>query len=145
MNEIEYKKFKDGFYKWKQQQYKEHPLKALFFEVTLRCNARCEHCGSSCGDFVPKDEVTVDEMKKVDEKNEDFYFDTFNEKSYVLADILTFMCPNLKKKLLAMAKNDSPKIKDINNLMVRLDDQNYTEWNKIEDHIHLEELNGILM
>jgi len=87
----------------------------------------------------------VDEMKNADEKDEDFYFDTFNRKSYVLADILTFMCPNLKKKLLAMGKNDSPKIKDINNLMVRLDDKNYTEWDKIEDHIHLKELNGILM
>ena len=65
MNEIEYKKFKDGFYKWKQQQYKEHPLKALFFEVTLRCNARCEHCGSSCGDTIQKDEITKEEIFKV--------------------------------------------------------------------------------
>ena len=65
MNEIEYKKFKDGFYKWKQQQYKEHPLKALFFEVTLRCNARCEHCGSSCGDIIQKDEITKEEIENV--------------------------------------------------------------------------------
>ena len=34
-------------------------------EVTSRCNARCEHCGSSCGDFIPKDEITADELKRV--------------------------------------------------------------------------------
>lgn len=52
-------------YEFKKKAYKEHKLKVLFFEVTSRCNARCEHCGSSCGDFVPKDEITADEIKKV--------------------------------------------------------------------------------
>ncbi len=43
----------------------EHPvLKDLFIEVTSRCNARCEHCGSSCGDFIPKDEISAEELKK---------------------------------------------------------------------------------
>lgn len=87
----------------------------------------------------------VDEMIKIDEKDEDFYFDTFNEKVYVIADILTFMCPNLKKNLLVMGKTESPRIKNINKLMVRLDDKNYSKWDKIEDHLHLEKLNWILM
>ena len=65
MNEEEYKKFKDDYYKYRQQLYKLHPLRALFFEVTLRCNARCEHCGSSCGDIVQKNEITKDEIEKV--------------------------------------------------------------------------------
>ena len=32
----------------------------LFFELTLRCNERCLHCGSSCGD-VPSDEMTTEQ------------------------------------------------------------------------------------
>ena len=43
----------------------EHPkLRNLFLEVTLRCNAKCEHCGSSCGYKIPKDEISADELKK---------------------------------------------------------------------------------
>ena len=56
------KSLQDSVYETKQQLYKEHKLQALFFEVTSRCNARCEHCGSSCGDFVPKDEMTYEEI-----------------------------------------------------------------------------------
>ncbi len=59
------KSLEDSVYETKQQLYKEHKLQALFFEVTSRCNARCEHCGSSCGDFVPKDEMTYDEIISV--------------------------------------------------------------------------------
>jgi radical SAM protein with 4Fe4S-binding SPASM domain len=32
----------------------------LFFELTLRCNERCLHCGSSCGD-VPSNEMTTEQ------------------------------------------------------------------------------------
>ncbi len=39
-------------------------LTTLFLEVTLRCNAKCEHCGSSCGYEIPKDEISADELKK---------------------------------------------------------------------------------
>ncbi|MBP5678232.1 MAG: radical SAM protein [Bacilli bacterium] len=43
----------------------KHPrLSNLFLEVTLRCNAKCEHCGSSCGYDIPKDEITAEELKK---------------------------------------------------------------------------------
>ena len=57
--------FVNNLYEYKKKAYKEHKLKALFFEVTSRCNARCEHCGSSCGDFIPKDEITGEEIKGV--------------------------------------------------------------------------------
>ena len=40
-------------------------LRNLFLEVTLRCNAKCEHCGSSCGYSIPKDEIEAEELKKV--------------------------------------------------------------------------------
>ncbi len=49
----------------REKLYKEHRLTGLFLEVTSRCNARCEHCGSSCGDFVPKDEITKEELLDV--------------------------------------------------------------------------------
>lgn len=57
--------FIEEYYKYRKKEYKKHELKGLFLEVTSRCNARCEHCGSSCGDFVPKDEVTKEELCKV--------------------------------------------------------------------------------
>ena len=27
---------------------REHPLRQLFWESTLRCNVACRHCGSDC-------------------------------------------------------------------------------------------------
>lgn len=54
-----------SFYDYRKELYKKHELHYLFLELTSRCNARCEHCGSSCGDFVPKDEVTKEELFKV--------------------------------------------------------------------------------
>ena len=41
----------------------DHPkLYHLFLEVTSRCNARCEHCGSSCGYEKPKNEVSKEKL-----------------------------------------------------------------------------------
>ena len=34
--------------KVKQNLVREHPLKQLFWECTLRCNLACRHCGSDC-------------------------------------------------------------------------------------------------
>ena len=42
----------------------EHKLNYLFWECTLRCNLKCRHCGSSCGDVVPPGELTTEEAKK---------------------------------------------------------------------------------
>jgi radical SAM enzyme (rSAM/lipoprotein system) len=36
------------FRRWKATVAKEHPLRYLFWECTLRCNLRCAHCGSDC-------------------------------------------------------------------------------------------------
>ena len=54
----------DRLYEYRQELYKKPILRDLFLEVTSRCNARCEHCGSSCGDFIPKDEISADELKE---------------------------------------------------------------------------------
>ena len=63
--DINSEEYLNGQYKLREQLYKEHKLTSIFFEVTSRCNARCEHCGSSCGDFIPKDEVTKEEFCSV--------------------------------------------------------------------------------
>lgn len=65
MDTKEYEKYKNDFYEYRKQLFKGHVLNSLFFEVTLRCNARCEHCGSNCGDIIQKDEITKDEIFKV--------------------------------------------------------------------------------
>lgn len=64
--EIEQIKIKnlEKLYDYRQKLYKQPILKDLFLEVTSRCNARCEHCGSSCGDFIPKDEISAENLKK---------------------------------------------------------------------------------
>ena len=54
----------DRLYEFRQGLYQKPILKDLFLEVTSRCNARCEHCGSSCGDYVPTDEISAEELKK---------------------------------------------------------------------------------
>ena len=72
----------------KQQQmlqlaeYREHLytnpiLKFLFLELTLRCNERCLHCGSSCGD-IKSEELTLNQYKKIlDDIKNDFEIDKF--------------------------------------------------------------------
>lgn len=51
-------------YEYRQKLY-EHPvLRDLFLEVTSRCNCLCEHCGSSCGDYIPDDEISAGYLKK---------------------------------------------------------------------------------
>ena len=64
-NDLSNEEFQNKIYEFRKKMYKEHKLNDLFLEVTSRCNARCEHCGSSCGDFVPKDEITKEELMGV--------------------------------------------------------------------------------
>lgn len=45
-------------YEYRKKLRKEPLLKFLFFELTMRCNERCMHCGSYCGD-VKADELPV--------------------------------------------------------------------------------------
>jgi radical SAM protein with 4Fe4S-binding SPASM domain len=53
--------------------FKKPDLTYLFWESTLRCNLRCQHCGSSCEAHSPVRELTPDEiLRLVDEVAEDF-------------------------------------------------------------------------
>ena len=68
MNEEYIKKIKidnmDKLADYRKKLYEKPILKDLFLEVTLRCNARCEHCGSSCGDTILKDEISIEDLKR---------------------------------------------------------------------------------
>ena len=44
--------------------YEKPVLNNLFLEVTSRCNARCEHCGSRCDGNTQGEEVSAEEWKK---------------------------------------------------------------------------------
>lgn len=55
-----------------QRIIKQHPLRQLFWECTLRCNLHCRHCGSDCKNNsaiadMPKDVFmeVLDDVKKV--------------------------------------------------------------------------------
>ena len=41
------------------------PLKNLFLELTLRCNERCIHCGSRCGEHDAVPELSLDQYRKI--------------------------------------------------------------------------------
>ena len=47
----------------------EHRLRTLFWEMTLRCNLRCRHCGSDCrADATAADMPLADFLKVLDEQ-----------------------------------------------------------------------------
>ena len=52
-------------YKSKQLLAEKPKLYNLFWETTLRCNAKCKHCGSRAGENIKlDDELTTEEIKK---------------------------------------------------------------------------------
>ncbi|MBQ5563702.1 MAG: radical SAM protein [Clostridia bacterium] len=58
--------------KYKEKLRKEPILKFLFFELTMRCNERCLHCGSYCGD-VTSEEMPVEKYYELlDKVKQDF-------------------------------------------------------------------------
>ena len=51
-------------YKKKKQLSEKPQLYDLFWETTLRCNAKCKHCGSRAGENIKlEDELTTDEIE----------------------------------------------------------------------------------
>lgn len=51
-------------YKSKQLLSEKPKLYNLFWETTLRCNAKCKHCGSRAGENIKlDDELTTEEIK----------------------------------------------------------------------------------
>ncbi len=93
------KEYVDAFYKGRKLLMDMHPLRTLFLEVTSRCNAHCDHCGSSCGDFIPKDEITGEEIKGV---LKDIYDKGYDTTQVMLA--VTGGEPLLRKDLFELMK-----------------------------------------
>ena len=57
---------------YRNELRKAPKLKFLFLELTLRCNERCVHCGSRCGDF-PNEELSLEQYKAfLDKIKQDF-------------------------------------------------------------------------
>ena len=53
--------------------YRKPQLRQLFLELTLQCNERCFHCGSSCTPQRPEDLLSLEEYKAIlDQVKEDF-------------------------------------------------------------------------
>lgn len=51
---------------YRTQKLRIHPqLRSLFIEMTGLCNEKCRHCGSSCGDFEVKNQLSAEEIKRV--------------------------------------------------------------------------------
>ena len=47
---------------YREELFKNPQLRQLFLELTLRCNEKCLHCGSSCGD-VKSEELSPEQYK----------------------------------------------------------------------------------
>lgn len=47
---------------YRTELWKKPRLKFLFIEMTQLCNEHCRHCGSRCGDSMPKDTLTKEEI-----------------------------------------------------------------------------------
>ena len=52
----------EELYEYRKYLYEHPKLYHLFLEVTSRCNARCEQCGSSCGYEKPKNEISKEKL-----------------------------------------------------------------------------------
>ena len=60
-----------ALHEYKKKLRKSPELKFLFFELTMRCNERCRHCGSYCGDVTSEElspEVYYRLMEQVKER-----------------------------------------------------------------------------
>ena len=53
---------------WRQREKnvrREHPLKQLFWECTLRCNLHCRHCGSDCKEVAGRKDMPKEDFMRV--------------------------------------------------------------------------------
>ncbi len=58
---------------YREELRKSPKLHSLFIEMTGLCNEHCRHCGSSCGDFTPVNQLSDQEIMNIlDTVKEDF-------------------------------------------------------------------------
>lgn len=53
------------FNKVVEEQTRQHPLRQLFWECTLRCNMKCQHCGSDCKVSALHPDMPFEDFEKV--------------------------------------------------------------------------------
>lgn len=53
------------FRQYKKEEAKQHILKYLFWECTLRCNLECKHCGSDCHKNSLQKDMPLDDFIRV--------------------------------------------------------------------------------
>ncbi|MCQ2174825.1 MAG: TIGR04133 family radical SAM/SPASM protein [Bacteroidales bacterium] len=53
------------FNKVVEEQTRQHPLRQLFWESTLRCNMKCQHCGSDCKVSTTHPDMPFEDFEKV--------------------------------------------------------------------------------
>ena len=63
----------ENIYEYRKQLYEHPKLRHLFLELTSRCNARCEHCGSRCDGNEQGAEISADLIKKTLKEVADCY------------------------------------------------------------------------
>ena len=76
MNKKELKEKKellDNYYEYRKSFYKNPVLKNLFLELTSRCNAFCDHCGSRCDTNEQGKEIETKYIKKTLKEIADVY------------------------------------------------------------------------
>lgn len=68
------KKHLNELSQYRDEVLRPHPtLHSLFFELTVKCNEHCLHCGSMCGDISEEAPLSTEEWKQViDEVKRDF-------------------------------------------------------------------------
>ena len=66
------KKQLDQLSEYRTRLYRTPQLRQLFFELTLRCNAACFHCGSRCTPQSP-DGLPVEEYIRVLDEVKEHY------------------------------------------------------------------------
>lgn len=54
-----------AFNKVIQEQTRQHPMRQLFWECTLRCNMKCQHCGSDCKVSALHPDMPFEDFEKV--------------------------------------------------------------------------------
>ena len=59
-------------HKYRQELRKSPQLRRLFFELTLRCNENCLHCGSRCGEVKSEELSKEDYFRLLDQIKNDF-------------------------------------------------------------------------
>lgn len=53
------------FRRYRHRMAREHPLRSLFWECTLRCNIRCRHCGSDCRSEAAVPDMPLEDFLRV--------------------------------------------------------------------------------